>query len=75
MANLTSEIAEKRRILRAVYGGMMNLTQLTRELGLKDSRVAKAWAAEKGIGNLVGRTIRFETDVVAKLIVQGRGMI
>ena len=69
-----NEIAEKRRTLRGLYGGMMNLTDLTRELGLKDTRVAKAWAAQHGIGNQIGRYVKFDTDMVAKAIVNGRGM-
>lgn len=75
MSTLYNEIAEKRRTLRSIYGGMMNLTDLTRELGLKDKRVAKAWAQEHGIGNQVGRFVKFDTDMVAKHIVMGRGMI
>lgn len=75
MAAIHNEIAEKRRTLRGIYGGMMSLTDLTRELGLKDPRAAKAWAVRNGIGNQVGRWIRFDTDAVAKTIVMGRGMI
>lgn len=74
-AAIYNEIAEKRRTLRGLYGGMMNLTDLTHELGLKDKRVAKAWAAQHGIGNQIGRFVKFETDQVAKLIVMGRGMV
>lgn len=74
-AAIYNEIAEKRRTLRGIYGGMMSLTDLTRELGLKDRRAAKAWAVENGIGNQVGRHIRFDTDCVAKIIVMGRGMV
>ena len=70
-----NEIAEKRRTMRAIYGGMMNLSQLTEELGLKDKRVAKAWAIQNGIGNQVGRFIKYDTDTVAKTIVLGRGMV
>lgn len=74
-AAIYNEIAEKRRTMRSIYGGMMSLTDLTRELGLKDRRAAKAWAVQNGIGNQVGRQIRFDTDCVAKIIVMGRGMV
>ena len=74
-AAIYNDIAEKRRTMRAIYGGMMSLTELTHELGLKDKRVAKVWAAQHGLGNQVGRFIKFETDMVAKEIVLGRGMI
>lgn len=70
-----NEIAEKRRIMRSLYGGMMTLAELTRELGLKDTRAAKAWAAANGIGNQIGRWIKYDTDTVAKTIVLGRGMV
>lgn len=70
-----NEIAEKRRTLRGIYGGMMSLTELTHELGLKDKRVAKAWALQHGIGNQIGRWVKFDTDMVAKHIVMGRGMV
>lgn len=69
------EIAEKRRTMREIYGGMMSLTELTRELGLKDKRVAKAWAAANGIGNQIGRLVKYDTDTVAKILVLGRGMV
>ena len=72
---LTNEIAEKRRIMRGIYVGMMTLAQLTRELGLKDTRAAKAWAIANGIGNQIGRNIKYDTDTVAKTIVLGRGMV
>lgn len=70
-----NEIAEKRRIMRGLYGGMMTLADLTRELGLKDTRAAKAWATANGIGNQIGRWIKYDTDTVAKTIVLGRGMV
>lgn len=74
-AAIYNEIAEKRRTMREIYGGMMSLTDLTRELGLKDKRVAKAWALQHGIGNQIGRWVKYDTDTVAKTIVMGRGMI
>ena len=70
-----NEIAEKRRTMRSIYGGMMTLADLTRELGLKDRRAAKAWAVSNGIGNQIGRFIKYDTDTVAKTIVLGRGMV
>ena len=74
-AAIYNEIAEKRRTMREIYGGMMSLTELTRELGLKDKRVAKAWALQHGIGNQIGRWVKYDTDTVAKTIVMGRGMV
>lgn len=70
-----NDIAAKARTLREVYGGMLSLTQLTRELGLKDQRAAKAWAAEHGIGNQIGPRVRYDADQIAKALVMGRGMV
>lgn len=74
-STIHNEIAEKRRTMRGIYGGMMTLVDLTRELGLKDPRAAKAWAAEHNIGNQIGRRVRYDTDTVAKILVMGRGMV
>ena len=74
MNDLQSDIREKRAILRGVYGGMMSLEDLSRELRVnKDA--ARGWAQSHGIGNLIDRRrVKYETDVVAKIIVLGRGM-
>ncbi len=72
-------IAEKRRILRSEYGGMMTLRQLCRELGYASSQAARTWARNHSLeGVLMGtgqrKSVRYETDIVAKVIVDGRGM-
>lgn len=43
-----TSIAEKRRILRDIYGGMMTLTDVARELG-RTRDVARAWV--RGLGD------------------------
>ena len=68
-----NDIREKRNILRSLYGGMMSLSDLARELGMKPED-ARAWADELGIGVQIGKRIKFESDMVAKIIVQRRGM-
>lgn len=73
MSSLQSEIREKRTILRGIYGGMMSLADLGRELGMKPE-AARVWAQEKGIGNMVRSRLKIETDEVAKIIVMERGM-
>lgn len=73
MTTLQIQIQEKRNILRKIYGGMMSLADLSRELRMKDD-AARKWAAEQGIGNLIGKRIKYDTDEVAKKIVEGRGM-
>lgn len=70
---LREKVKEKQKILREEYGGMMSMKDLCRELGM--TRItARKWAQENGIGNIVGNRLRFETDEVARLIVNGRGM-
>ena len=74
MANLYTNIAEKRKILREIYGGMMTLTDVAKELGNRDRSVARAWVRELGLGTQIGKRVYYETDEIAKAIVQGRGM-
>lgn len=68
-----TNIAEKRKIMREIYGGMMTLTDVARELG-RNRDVARAWVRELGLGIQIGKRVYYETDEIAKAIVQGRGM-
>ncbi len=71
--NLYTNIAEKRKIMRELYGGMMTLTDVARELSVNRD-VARAWVRSLGLGVQVGKRVRYETDEVAKAIVRARGM-
>lgn len=73
MASLANEIREKRNILREIYGGMMSIADLSRELNMKPE-AAREFAIENGLGVLIGKRLKVDTDMVAKLIVQRRGM-
>ena len=73
MAQLQSEIRAKRNILREIYGGMMTSEDLHRELGMKPND-ARQLMLENGIGHMIGNRIKFETDMVAKFIVERRGL-
>ena len=42
MLNLNNQIAEKRKILRGEYGGMMSLNDLTKEIGSDPSNAISA---------------------------------
>lgn len=76
MSSLYSEIKEKRQILREQYGGMMTIVDLTKELGYGSPKSARAWLATVDVEPVrVGRSLRYETDQVAKAIVNGRGMV
>lgn len=75
---LSREIAEKRRLLYQRHGGIMSPTDLAREVGYCARPVMGAkWAAEHDIPAVrMGPHKRgYETDLVAKAIVQGRGMV
>lgn len=70
------EVTEKRKILRDIYGGMMTLVQLGRELGYSCPKSTRAWVRENALeGVKMGKSVRYETDQVAKAIVAGRGMV
>lgn len=71
--NLYSNIAEKRKIMREIYGGMMSLTDVAHELG-RTREVARAWVRSLGLGARIGKRVYYETDEIAKAIVQARGM-
>lgn len=69
------EIAEKRKILRDLYGGMMTLENIREELGYKSRDAARAAAAELGIEpTKIGKMKKYETDIVAKRLVELRGV-
>lgn len=55
------------------YGGMMSVTDLSKELSTNREN-AKKWGMSKGIGIQVNGRIKFESRVVAREIVRARGM-
>ncbi len=55
------------------YGGMMTVTDLAKELGTC-REYAKKWGVEKGLGIIINSRIKFESRLVAKAIVNARGM-
>ena len=73
---LSKAIAEKRRRLFGRQGGIMRPQDLAEELGLKDKRAAQKWAEEHDVPMVeINSTFRgYEVDLVAKAIVQSRGM-
>lgn len=76
MSSHYNEIKEKRQILRDIYGGMMTIADLTKELGYNSPKSTRAWLATVALEAVkVGRGLRYETDQVAKAIVDGRGMV
>lgn len=72
-AKIYTDIAEKRKVLREIYGGMMTLTDVANELG-RSRDVARAWVRELGLGVQIKKRVYYETDEIAKAIVQARGM-
>lgn len=73
MTQLQIQIREKRSILREEYGGLMNMSELSRELNVKPE-TARQWAMEQGICIQIGKRIKADTDSVARILVQKRGM-
>ena len=73
MSTIYKDTKEKRGILRDLYGGMMSLADLSRELGMKPEQ-AREWARDNELGSQIGSRIKFETDQVAKVLVLKRGM-
>ena len=77
MTVLNRAIAEKRRLMYERYGGIMSPTEVAKELGYHPKPSAgDRWAEEHEIPavRLGPRKRGYETDLVAKAIVQGRGM-
>lgn len=73
MSILSNQIREKRLVMREVYGGLMSLSDLVKELGMsKDD--ARAWGKENNVGVQIGKRLKYDTDEVAKIIVTKRGM-
>lgn len=74
MASIYREIDSKRKIMREIYGGMMTAEDLQKELGMRSDHAASLML-ENGFGIRIGKRIKFETDMVAKFIVEQRGMV
>lgn len=73
--SLASEIKAKRKILREEYGGMMTLRDLMEELGYQCEKSASKAAKEMGLpATKVGKSKKYDTDVVARRLVELRGM-
>ena len=71
---IASEIKEKRTILRDRYGGMMERKDLMIELGYKTERSAVRAAQEMGIlPTQIGKSKKYDTDTVARRLVELRG--
>ena len=61
--------------MRDIYGGMMTVVDLAKELGYNSRGAARAWLSEAAVpGVRMGRSVRYETDLVARAIVDRRGM-
>lgn len=79
MANtpaLYREIAEKRKILREQYGGMMTLKDVQAELGFGSHHTAQRAIAAMDIpATQIGGRKKYDTDSVAKRLVELRGMV
>ena len=69
-------VREKRDILRSIYGGMMTLADLTKELWYSSRKSAAKWVESVELdGTRVGKSVRYDTDLVARKLVDGRGFV
>lgn len=74
-STLSREIAEKRALLRAEYGGLMTTSDLTKELGYSSRASTIRAAQELDLpSTLIAGRRRYDTDVVARRLVERRGM-
>ena len=67
-----NEIRKKREILRELYGGSLSLDQLKHELGCT-WEVAKEFGRVHRLEIHLDRYIRYDTDELARVLVQMRG--
>ena len=74
---LGKEIAEKKRQLRQLYGGMMSPSDLDRELGFRSKGRSAVWAKLVNLPSVQVSPARraYETDLVAEAIVKGRCVV
>ena len=72
--SIQSEIAEKQRILRALYGGSMTQKELMKEVGC-GARHTKEWAEKHNLGRRIGKRVSYDTDAVAKALIIEREFI
>lgn len=69
------EIYKKRDEMFDRYGGMMTLAQVKKELGVTDDRTAKEYLRDLGVEPIkTGRSKKYETCLLARAIVNRRGM-
>lgn len=69
------EIYKKRDEMYDRYGGMMTMVQVKMELGVTDNRTAKEILRDLGVEPIrLGRSLKYETDMLARAIVNRRGM-
>lgn len=71
---LGKQIAQKKRELREIYGGVMSPADLDRELGFRSRGGGVAWAQMVGVEAIMVSPKRkgYETDLVAEKIVRSR---
>lgn len=72
---LYREVRQKTEEIVERSGPMLDKKALARELGVEDKRTAERWAETHGVPVVpVGRYRRYEARLVAKALVQCRGM-
>lgn len=69
------EICKKRDEMYDRYGGMMTMSQVKWELGVKDDRTAREMLKDLNVEPIkLGRSRKYETVLLARALVNRRGM-
>lgn len=74
---LGKAIREKAKVIFERSGGILTVDALAKELGYKDRRSAMKWAQEHDVPAVRSgpRKVGFEAEMVARAIVQARGIV
>lgn len=73
MVGYPTQLRVKQEALFRRYGGMMTLSEVSRELGYRNRVAARDWLIDKMVPEVrIGAVSRYESDVVAKAIVDSR---
>ena len=72
---IARDVSEKRGILRDRYGGLMTLNNLMEELGYDCPASARRAVEAMDIpATKIGKSKKYDTDIVARRLVELRGM-
>lgn len=72
-ASYPVQLQAKQATLRRLYGGMMTMAEVSRELGYRNRVAARDWLTNHMVPEVrIGAVVRYESDAIAKAIVDSR---